>query len=46
MSAHVWVRDGNMDDIGGEVALQYAGMATFPLSRWILAAGSSSAQRK
>jgi hypothetical protein len=30
LSAHVWVRDGDVDVIGGEVASQYAELATFP----------------
>lgn len=30
LSAHVWVRDGEIDVVGGEVALRYAVLATFP----------------
>jgi transglutaminase superfamily protein len=30
LSAHVWVRDRDMDVIGGEVASYYAVLATFP----------------
>jgi len=30
LSAHVWVRDGDIDVIGGEVAYQFAVLATFP----------------
>jgi len=28
--AHVWVRDGNVDVIGGEAAAEFAVLATFP----------------
>jgi hypothetical protein len=30
LSAHVWVRDGDLDVIGGEIASRYAVLATFP----------------
>jgi hypothetical protein len=30
LSAHVWVRDRNVDVIGGEIASRYAVLATFP----------------
>lgn len=30
LSAHVWVRDGDTDVIGCEIAAQYAVLATFP----------------
>ena len=30
LSAHVWVRDGNVDVIGGEIAHRFAILATFP----------------
>lgn len=30
LSAHVWVRDGDVDIIGGEIASQYAVLAIFP----------------
>lgn len=30
LMAHVWVRDGEIDVIGGEIALRYAVLATFP----------------
>src|SRR5262249_28593518 len=30
LSAHVWVRDGNVDVIGGEMAHRFAVLATFP----------------
>ena len=30
LSAHVWVRDGEFDVVGGEVAINYAVLATFP----------------
>jgi len=30
LSAHVWVRDGDVDVIGGEIASHYAVLATFP----------------
>jgi hypothetical protein len=30
LSAHVWVRDGEVDIIGGEIASQFAVLATFP----------------
>jgi hypothetical protein len=30
LSAHVWVRDGDVDVIGGEIASRYAELATFP----------------
>jgi transglutaminase superfamily protein len=30
LSAHVWVRDGDADVIGGEIASRYAVLATFP----------------
>jgi hypothetical protein len=30
LSAHVWVRDGDVDIIGGEIASQFAVLATFP----------------
>lgn len=32
LSAHVWVRDGNVDVVGCEVASAYAVLATFPAS--------------
>jgi hypothetical protein len=32
LSAHVWVRDGDLDIIGGEIASDYAVLATFPPS--------------
>lgn len=32
LSAHVWVRDGDLDIIGGEIASGYAVLATFPPS--------------
>ena len=28
--AHVWVRDGEVDVIGGEIAYRFAVLATFP----------------
>jgi hypothetical protein len=30
LRAHVWVRDGNVDVIGGEIACRFAILATFP----------------
>jgi Transglutaminase-like superfamily len=30
LCAHVWVRDGNVDVIGGEIAYRFAILATFP----------------
>jgi hypothetical protein len=30
LHAHVWVRDGNVDVIGGEIAHRFAILATFP----------------
>jgi hypothetical protein len=30
LSAHVWVRDGDVDVIGGEIASRYAQLAAFP----------------
>jgi Transglutaminase-like superfamily len=30
LSAHVWVRDGDLDVIGGEMAYRFAILATFP----------------
>ena len=30
LCAHVWVRDGNVDVIGGEIACRFAVLATFP----------------
>ena len=30
LSAHVWVRDGDVDVLGGELASRYALLATFP----------------
>ena len=30
LHAHVWVRDGDADVIGGEVADRFATLATFP----------------
>jgi hypothetical protein len=30
LSAHVWVRDGDIDVVGGEIASAYAVLATFP----------------
>ena len=30
LAAHVWVRDGNTDVVGCEVASRYAVLATFP----------------
>ena len=30
LSAHVWVRDGGMDVIGGEISSRFALLATFP----------------
>jgi hypothetical protein len=30
LKAHVWVRDGNIDVIGGEAASRYALLARFP----------------
>ena len=30
LCAHVWVRDGNVDVIGGEIACRFAILATFP----------------
>lgn len=30
LSAHVWVRDGDVDVVGGETASRYALLATFP----------------
>jgi hypothetical protein len=30
LSAHVWVRDGDIDVVGGEMASRYAVLATFP----------------
>jgi hypothetical protein len=30
LCAHVWVRDGNVDVIGGEIAHRFAILATFP----------------
>jgi hypothetical protein len=30
LSAHVWVRDGDVDVIGGEISSHYAQLATFP----------------
>ena len=30
VSAHVWVRDGGIDVIGGEIASRFAVLATFP----------------
>ena len=33
LSAHVWVRDGDVDVIGGEIAHRFAILATFPPQR-------------
>jgi hypothetical protein len=33
LSAHVWVRDGDVDVIGGEIASGFAQLATFPPQR-------------
>ena len=33
LSAHVWVCDGNVEVIGGEIASRYAVLATFPPQR-------------
>jgi hypothetical protein len=30
LSAHVWVRDGDVDVVGGEIADRFAVLATFP----------------
>jgi hypothetical protein len=30
LAAHVWVRDGDINVIGGEIASRYAVLATFP----------------
>lgn len=30
LSAHVWVRDGDIDVVGGEIASRYAQLAAFP----------------
>jgi hypothetical protein len=30
LSAHVWVRDGDVDVVGGEIAYRFAVLATFP----------------
>ena len=30
LAAHVWVRDGDIDVVGGEIAERYAVLATFP----------------
>jgi hypothetical protein len=30
LSAHVWVRDGDVDVIGGDIAYRFAVLATFP----------------
>jgi hypothetical protein len=30
LSAHVWVRDGDVDVIGGEIASHYAQLVAFP----------------
>jgi hypothetical protein len=30
LSAHVWVRDGDVDVIGGKIASRYAQLAAFP----------------
>jgi hypothetical protein len=30
LSTHVWVRDGDVDVIGGEIADRFAILATFP----------------
>ena len=30
LSAHVWVRDGSVDVIGGKIATHYAQLAAFP----------------
>jgi hypothetical protein len=30
LSMHVWVRDGDVDVVGGEIACQFAILATFP----------------
>ena len=30
LSAHVWVRDGDVDIVGGEIASRFAVLATFP----------------
>ena len=30
LSAHVWVRDGDVDVVGGEIAYRFAILATFP----------------
>lgn len=30
MTAHAWLKDGNVDIIGGEIAAQFAVLATFP----------------
>ena len=32
LHAHVWLRDGNVDVIGGEIASRFAILATFPAS--------------
>ena len=34
LSAHVWVRDGGVDVIGGKLASRYAQLAAFPPERY------------
>ncbi len=38
--AHVWVRDGDVDVIGGEIAYRFAILATFPPQNSELLTGS------
>jgi hypothetical protein len=38
--AHVWVRDGDVDVIGGEIAYRFAILATFPPQNAGLLAGN------
>jgi hypothetical protein len=35
LSAHVWVRDGDVDIIGSEIAFRFAVLATFPPQVWL-----------
>lgn len=42
LSAHVWVRDGDTDVVGGEVASAYAVLATFPTLAGNQASGASA----
>jgi Transglutaminase-like superfamily len=41
LSTHVWVRDGDLDVVGGEIAYRYAILATFPTQNPEILTGDS-----